>query len=183
MGLETILFCIWLIPAEPYQNHLSDTIKQLSATYSSPKFHPHVTLFCGKTNDIEKAQKDLGHVVQSQQKMSLNLKSIDSSPAYYKSVYFQFYENKPANSLNKLLKETLDKDSNYTFNPHLSLMYKDMPIGEKKKIALELQDSLAKSTDLYQSILFDKIVLITDTEKEGAKAVASWEVLQSYDLK
>lgn len=177
MIAEKILFCVWLIPAQPHYLPLQTTINELAEQYDAPSFQPHSTLFCGKTTQIQTVKTTLSELLNDQKTITTDVVGLDTSADYYKTLYLQLQNKKSLIKLNQQFKKQLDPQSTYTFNPHLSLLYKDFPLEQKKTIAATLREKN------YDTILFDKVLLMSDTNEESAAAVNSWKILQTYNLK
>ncbi len=181
--IASTLFSVWLIPSAPFQAALQPHIDHLAKTHDAPTFKAHTTLFCGKTSDLEKTKKTLAKLLKNQKPITLKAISLDTSEKYYKTLYIQFEESLLLNQLNQSYHEKINPDSDYTLNPHLSLLYKFLPSEQKKTIA---SDAWPKITDaLYPDklIRFDTVKLMTDAEEIGPEAVKNWKILDSYNLK
>jgi len=180
--IYTTMFCVWLIPAMPFHTMLQAHINELVTTYAAPSFEPHVTLFCGETNDIEKTKVSLEALLKNQPKIALTAGSLEASDKWYKTLYVQFKSNAIITKLNEVVKTKLDPNSDYELNPHLSLLYKNIPLDQKRKLTEEVWPKVLDYIPANKILNFDTIKLMTDTDKEGPDAVKSWKLLQSYHL-
>lgn len=173
-----MLFCLWLIPAQPHYDVMQEQINSLASTYDAPVFSPHATLLCGQTNDVEQLKKELEELFKQTPQLTLTAQSIDYSATYYKTLYVQFEKNENLLSLFKDAKNTADPNSGYELNPHASLIYKNIPDDQKQKLSDQIWPILKDKT----KFTFDRIDLMSDTNDEGPEAVKSWKVYQSYAL-
>ena len=180
--INTTLFCIWLIPAEPYYAALANKIQELSVAYEAPVFAPHVTLFCGKTKNIAQTKSDLTNLLTWQAPLVLTATVMDFTDEYYKTLFLQFEVDEVASGINAALKKRLDQDSSYQFSPHLSLLYKNLPTTEKRKLSRVTEDALNESVMTNKKMTFDQIMLVSDTAEKGPEAVKSWKILAKWNL-
>lgn len=180
--LEMTLFCVWLIPAQPYHDHLSHQIESLANAHQAPEFSPHVTLFCGKTENLDEVKQSLKDIISQHRPVQLKITSVDSSEAYYKTLYLQFEQDSSLTQFSEQLKSKLDPSSDYHFNPHMSLLYKNMPTAQKTQLAKQIWSEQDRSLFPNNTIQFDRIRLMSDSLVEGSAAVNSWKVLQHYWL-
>lgn len=84
--LETIMFCVWLLPTGNFNTYLQNQIDELAATYQAPTFVPHVTVFCGETKDIERVKSFLQQSAEELPAITLNYQSIGATEHYFKTV-------------------------------------------------------------------------------------------------
>jgi len=180
--MTSILFCVWLVPALPDKSLLQARIDQLASEYQAPSFQPHVTLFCGQTIDIAKTTARLGDITEALAPISLSVDALKTSAQYYKTLYLQFTPEAKSKKLVETIKQALDPNSPYQFNPHMSLLYKKMPLTEKGQIADQLQTASFMQTLKTHAVPFDQIQLRTDSEEENAQAVLSWRSFKDYRL-
>lgn len=180
--IKSALFCVWLIPAKPFYTSLQEQINLLADSFDAPVFAPHMTLFCGKTEDLQKTKNDFSRLLDKENSLSLKAVSVNASAAYYKTLYIQLENNNIVSNLQVKLKNFLDPHSFYLFSPHISLLYKDMPVEEKQKLILPAWECVAKYIHFSHQILFDKVLLMSDCEEENADAVKSWKLLAEYNL-
>jgi len=181
--IYTTLFCVWLIPSMPFHTMLQAHIDKLAKAHEAPSFEPHVTLFCGGTNDIEKTKESLEILFKKQPKIGLTAASIDASEQYYKTLYVQFKSDDTVTKLSQAVKEKIDPNSDYTINPHMSLLYKDMHLEQKTKLTEKVWPKILDCIPADRILNFDSIKLMSDTNKEGPDAVKSWKTLKTVHLK
>ena len=173
---EPILFSLWLIPAQPINSSLVTYVNDLSEHYHSPSFQPHVTLFCGKTKNLESTLSTIKKMSAQISPLTLSVTGVEATNEYYKSVFITLSNSSELNSFFQQAR-TLDLQSQYVLMPHLSLLYQNLPLAQKQDIANKIQSSLN-----IQSITFDRIQVMTDIDQEGSSAVKSWRVLYRGNL-
>jgi len=91
------------------------------------------------------------------------------SEELWKTVYIELKMNIQLELIYKNLKKHFEKILKYEFNPHISLIYKILPIQEKIKIINEL--------DIKNEFMINKLVVqkfFPDVEK--------WKIVKEYNL-
>jgi len=181
--IHLTLFCVWLIPAEPYYSSLMSKIQELSITFEAPAFIPHLTLFCGKTSNISQVKNDLNHLLSRQTPLVLSSTVIDFTDEYYRTLFLKFKADKVVSKMNAALKNVLDHNSLYQFSPHLSFLYQNLPLSEKQRLSRVTENDLNQKGMTNNKMTFDQVFLMSDIEEIGPEAVKSWKALASWKLK
>jgi hypothetical protein len=91
------------------------------------------------------------------------------SEELWKTVYIELKMNAQLELIHKNLKKHFEKILKYEFNPHISLIYKILPIQEKIKIINEL--------DIKNEFMINKLAVqkfFPDIEK--------WKIVKEYNL-
>ena len=129
--------CFWLLPAEPLKTHLRSIIRQLAKKSDAIDFEPHVTIFCGPSNDME-TQTIARSVTSLFSPVELIPIKVDYTSEYTKTLFIQFHESEVASRMFDAIKERSVRPSNYVLNPHLSLLYKTIPGATQAEICRAL---------------------------------------------
>ncbi len=130
------MIAFWLVPAPAERKYFESLIAELAARFGAPVFEPHVTLLGGDID--ERVAADVLHQVEFAKPIELEVAGIEFSDKYTKTLFVQFRSSDRASTLSDALKAAAGTSSDYEFNPHLSLVYKDMPAGEKAAAAAEI---------------------------------------------
>src|SRR5690606_17347433 len=131
----------WLQPSGYAYNILKTIIADLSTTYASPIFEPHVTLLSslpGSKDDIVRRMTYLGSRVQP---FDLHLIEPAYGDRYFQCIFFKARESPSLIAAHELANNLFGNISR-TFMPHLSLMYGDVSLELKKQIIAALPDIL-----------------------------------------
>ena len=91
------------------------------------------------------------------------------SEELWKTVYIELKMNNQLELIHKNLKKHFEKISKYEFKPHISLIYKILPIEEKIKIINEL--------DIKNKFMVNKLVV-----QEFFPEVEKWKIVKEYNL-
>jgi hypothetical protein len=76
----------------------------------------------------------------------------------------------------QIIQTTLQNPGDYQFDPHLSLIYKNMPTAVLQKLAQSMQFD----TDIF---LFDRLALVTPNPKTNDWLdIAGWHIRQTWAL-
>jgi hypothetical protein len=129
----------WLIPAEPDRTIYQSLIRDFAHRYNAPTFAPHVTLHSCKVETL--------HAFQSVIDIVLEFDQISYSDSFTKSLFIQFLSNSQLDQLSESFRQKIE--SPFILNPHLSLIYANLPESEKRSLIPEIP--------VKPSIRFDQI--------------------------
>lgn len=161
------MIAFWLMPAREEKAFFAGLIAQLGARFDAPVFEPHVTLFGGAI-DQESALERLKGTAAASSACQLEIDQISISEAYTKTLFVQFRASPGASSLSAALSSEC---GDYHFDPHLSLLYKDMGLAMKEHLAREIQPP-------FERVSFDALKVITcPAEIRRRKDVEAWRTL------
>ncbi|MEM0200904.1 MAG: hypothetical protein QXD23_00685 [Candidatus Micrarchaeaceae archaeon] len=172
MNLQTRFgISIWFIPSKETTTKLTTIISKLSKKYSSPLFEPHITLskhikITDKIVDIFKNNfKEL-------KEFEMEVINVDQDNKYFKCLFLSLKISEEFKEAIKI-SEKLFKGEQPEVNPHLSLIYGNMPENERKELVI----SLSKELKDIKKIKIKKVKLYIT---KGS--VYTWKELASISL-
>src|SRR4051812_3196753 len=153
----------WLLPAEPARGFFRETISRLAAELDAPHFEPHLTLLVGP-DSMEQAQRILSDVAVAP--IELHVSGVHCTSKFTKTLFVRF-NSTPA--LEKLRGSLGLETGVEPFDPHVSLLYKTLPV--------EKQSELAATIHLpFPSVRFDALEVVRcRVPVTTAADVADWE--------
>jgi 2'-5' RNA ligase len=164
-------FSVWLIPAQKDFDYFGNVINKMARKQGVPAFRPHVTLFVGQTDSLKKIEQILKNSTNLPRPFSLKTNGLDVTEAKFKTLFITLNNNEQLATLSLEIGKIALKNE-YHFKPHLSLLYKDMPLNEK--------EALLKKIDLKATtITFDKIELIREDDPD---IVSEWIPVFTQEL-
>ena len=131
MKPESIAFlpvAFWLVPAPPDHQHLSAIIDDLARELNAPRFEPHVTLYAGARGPDDDVAALLSRAAQQVETMDLRVRAVGTLPDLFKTLYLDLEPDPRAERLCRLFRAGLQPALDYALSPHLSLLYKDLPV-------------------------------------------------------
>ena len=162
MATEQSIVVLWLTPSEPARTFFRETIHRLAATHDAPIFEPHLTLGPGSVAQLEQA-----HAAA----IELPTIGLASTSKFTKTLFVRF-QLAPALAA---LRQSLGVDA-AGFDPHLSLLYREMPEMTKR----ELVSSIILP---FATVSFTSIQAVRcPSETSTATDVAAWEILATKSL-
>src|SRR6266704_6301744 len=132
-----IAIAYWATPAEPVHSFLENMIVDLARRYNAPVFEPHVTIHVA-SNHVEAAEKATLQAAFGCEPVNLKLLDVRHSGEFTKTLFVQLALNKELRRLNKIIRSDVQNSSDYRLEPHLSLLYKKMPILERRRLVLSI---------------------------------------------
>jgi 2'-5' RNA ligase len=165
----------WLCPVEPERSQFARLISDLAARFDAPLFEPHVTIYVTSAGQKEPAAI-LEKVVRYCRPYRLHVRGVDYSDKFTKTLFVQFGPNAELTRLSDELRRASASPSDYQLNPHLSLIYKDMPAETKRQLAASIALPFAEVT-------FDKIkAVLSPAEIKSRDEVEAWRVITERQL-
>lgn len=135
--IRKTVIAYWLIPSEPAHSFFQRIINDFARRYEAPVFEPHVTIHVGAERP-EAPRKALEDVARQCKLMRLIPLGIEQSAEFLKTLFVQFAMSADLRQINDIIREAALDSSQYELKPHLSLLYKNLPVA----IRAELADSL-----------------------------------------
>lgn len=163
------MHAIWLTFSKNDSEYLKKIIDEISEKYHAPKFEPHITVYGLVDSEIKLIENIVKEATLNCNSFLVKKSEILQSGELWKTVYIELKMNNQLESIHKNLKKHFEKISKYEFNPHISLIYKILPIKEKIKIINEL--------DIKSEFMIDKLAVqkfFPDIEK--------WKIVKEYNL-
>jgi 2'-5' RNA ligase len=160
-------FTLWLTPQEPLRSALRAIIRRLARDLEAVEFEPHVTIFCGRSNDQE-AQATARAIAGRFPPIHLEADRLAYTATFTKTLFVQFRESRAAREMFEAARIGYAATSNYALNPHLSLAYKMLPEARQKGLCETLRVPMG-------AYAFDRIRMIeTETPIEDSGPVLRW---------
>ncbi len=159
-------FAVWLTPAPSDRRWLAKIIQDYAAAYQSPIFVPHVTIYSG----ICSAQDDLSAILaqlgSSLLPLSLEVTGLGYTENFFRTGFITFAPNDALTALSVTIREHLQSPTDYRLEPHLSLVYKDLSLDQKRLAMLRVILSV-------QTIAFDTLTVVKPSAQDWFD-IPSW---------
>lgn len=129
---------LWLVPEGEVAARFGDLVDRLAARYHTPRFHPHVTLLgaVGAGDDVVQAAERLAAATAP---FEVTLARAVGRGEYYRAVVVEAAPSLPLLRLHHLAREAFGlQDDPAPFEPHLSLMYGDLPRAVRDEVLATL---------------------------------------------
>jgi putative hydrolase of the HAD superfamily len=176
MGHEETRVAVFLTPAADDYRYADAIIRALSGSLDAPLFEPHLTVCSGLCVDPGVLRERVAIAAQTLSPLVLRVKGVGCTEAYFRSLYIEFMPDLRLAALRDELKIAVDRTDNGVFLPHLSLLYRDMPLVEKETLALALPPGRREFT-------FDSLKVVTPANiKKGWRDTLSWGTLFRTNL-
>jgi 2'-5' RNA ligase len=130
----------------------SAVIAKLASEYSAPPFEPHITLYAGVHTDEDNVEALLAAVGGAAEEMELICGDTGHTDALFKTLFVQF-DDPGLGALHRQLRDNLTRSTDYALEPHLSLLYKELPPVVRRGLATDY-------TFRGERILFDHIAAV-----------------------
>src|SRR5215470_1803435 len=136
--MKRTVIAYWLIPAEPERGILKDLIGDLARRYNAPVFEPHVTIHVGSER-AGVTEKVISQSVPRQEPFSLGLLDVGHSDKFTKAVFVRLVLSAELQRLNEIICGMAKDSPHYVLKPHLSLLYKKIPVTSRRELAASVE--------------------------------------------
>jgi 2'-5' RNA ligase len=171
-----VVIAYWLIPAEPAHRFFQDLINDLARRYDAPVFEPHVTIYVG-ANRTDALETVLSKAAQDCEPIVLQPLEVSHSDEFIKTLFIEFGLNTKLLQLNQVIRSAAQDSSDYDLKPHLSLLYKRMPVQIRRQLARSIEVPLSQ-------VVFDSLKAVRCISPTQSRAdVEGWRVVSEKVLR
>jgi hypothetical protein len=168
-SMKKTAIAYWLIPAEPARSFFERTIVDLARRYNAPVFEPHMTIYVG--SDRVEAEEVIAKAIGGCRLVQAKVLKICQSDEFIKTLFVQFALERKLQQLNELIRDAAQDSSDYQLKPHLSLLYKKMPILARRQLVHSIKVP-------FSEVTFDSIEAVRCALPTGSRAdVEAWRVV------
>jgi 2'-5' RNA ligase len=172
----TVPFAVWLLPEKKCAATLSEIISNLSRDNKTTPFNPHLTLISGSCSSVEQTKKILLHTVRSLSPVTLSVKKLHCSEEYFKTIFLHLSNSDDLEKYRKKMIAALPGNHSQHFLPHVSLLYSNMDLKDKKELLSSIKLSI-------KTILFDSASLVYPSNKlRGWYDITRWKIIFTEKL-
>lgn len=164
----------WLIPAGDERELFCDIIRILYREFDAPNFDPHLTVLA--TKEDRKSPRKILRELRSAP-VQLNARTVGFSSQFTKTLFVRFAPSKSLDQLTVALARAANASAKRVRDPHLSLLYKNIPVAFKKELARTIRLPFGK-------VLFDSIAAVRCISPTKTRAdVKAWRVIATKSLR
>ena len=164
-------YSVFLSPSVEDFRFCESIIGEFSRTFGIPPFEPHVTVYSGTFAGPEALIEAVSRAVAAIDPLRLRVRGVGCSEEYFKTLYIDFHDDQILQGIRRRIGEYLQVDSGYRLAPHLSLLYRDMPLSEKQALAQGMHFAC-------DSMSFDRISIATPgNSTEGWRDTTRWNTV------
>jgi putative hydrolase of the HAD superfamily len=168
-------FAVWLTPASSDRRWLSKIIQDYAEAYSAPTFEPHVTIYSGLCNERDDIPRILSTATGTLPSLDLEVTGLGYTENFFRTGFITFAPHKALTDLSKTIREQLQTPTDYQLEPHLSLVYKDLTLDQKRLAMLRIILSV-------QTITFDTLKVVKPSDQNWFD-ISSWREQSRIVLK
>ncbi len=160
---ENRITVLWALPAVPERAKLRAVVAELARKCDAPFFEPHLTLGPGGVETLARV---------AQPAFRLRVAALDFTAEFTKTFFLRFEMSSDLAALRAAL-GLLDADD---YDPHLSLLYRELPLARKA--------ALARQTPLpLVTVLFNQLAVISCSNPTSTRAdVEAWKTVATRPL-
>ena len=164
------MFVTWLTFQKNDEDFLQDIINELSKKYNSVSFEPHITA-CRLVNiELDKISRICENISARFKPFNVEFLNISYSDDLWKTLFVNLKTSTIMNEIYDNLRNELQNIEKYVFEPHISLIYKNMSTSDKKEIS--------KNLKLKKQFRIDSISILHYSNK-----IENWEIVEKFILK
>jgi 2'-5' RNA ligase len=165
-------YSLWIPIEGDIESTLYIQIKVLSKKYSTPLFHPHLTILGGIDDDENSVLKKVRQIAENTRQFPLELSNVSISTTYFQCVFVRVKATAELLDLRIRSEEVFKKDVGM-YMPHISLIYSEADMKAREKIASEIKLPKTSFTASGLSIIEFDIENIDPS---------AWDVVRNFEL-
>ncbi len=132
---KKILVAYWVTLARPERDLFSKIIRILAEELDSVRFEPHLSICVSQ--DTKAARKVAKQISSSP--IRLRIKGVSFSNEFAKTLFVRFERNAALDDLNAAVRRAASVPQEILRDPHVSLLYKNMPSSAKSQLAATIR--------------------------------------------
>jgi hypothetical protein len=160
-------YSLWLMPEPVIAKALYQVIQSLAQAFDSPVFQPHIALLVGMEHAVPQALSGLSILAP----FVVDAKAAKSGDAFFQALYLPVIKNKEMLAARRAAKKAFGISTNQKFEPHMTLLYANLPEDQKLDAAKEI------ITNMPQQIKFTQIALVKTTGQ-----TEEFEIIKTLNL-
>jgi hypothetical protein len=147
-------------------------IRILAIELKAPRFEPHLTICSGPdTKTVRAALKMIRN-----EAVRLRVRGPSAGGDYTKSLFIRFTTTSVLDDLNRQLRRAARLPASALRDPHVSLLYANMPLPSKKELARTIHLP-------FREVIFDSIKIVRCNSSTRTPAdIRGWRVLSTKKL-
>jgi hypothetical protein len=122
---------IWLLPAAAGREALAGAIGRLAARFGAPLFAPHATVFGGVAGPFPEVEGAVARAARATAAFILTPSRLAHSAAFFRCLVLELGAPAPILALRRRLGRELGRRPGDAARPHVSLLYAELPAGER----------------------------------------------------
>jgi len=147
------MYAVWALFSDEDSKYLNNIICNLSKEYESQIFLPHITLYGLVDIDLDYLIEIIENCSSEILPFTISKSKIEYSEDFWKTVFIRIKKNTKLEKIQSCISSDLAKFSQYSFLPHVSLIYKKLPIQKKIELIHKLE---IKSTFTIKNLAIHK---------------------------
>ena len=169
---KTNAIAFWLVPAKAEYELFEEIIRILAVELNAPQFEPHLTICAAP--DKQGAHELLRQL--SAESIRLRVRNVSYSNDFIKTLFVRFEPSSALNELSASLRRATKLSRVQLRDPHVSLLYKRMPMSAKKDLASTIKLP-------FREVIFDSIKAVRCISPTTTPVdVESWRVVATKSL-
>jgi hypothetical protein len=162
----------WLMPARPEADLFAEMIRILADQLDAVPFEPHLSICV--TPDSKTTRKIVKQISVSP--IRLRIEGVSFSSMFTKTLFVRFERNAALDALNTKLRRAARAPQDILRDPHVSLLYKDLPAPLKRELAATIRLP-------FSEVSFDTVKAIRCRSPMTVPAdVTSWRTVAAKKL-
>jgi hypothetical protein len=170
-----IVIAYWLIPTEPARSFFQAIIDTLARRYDAPVFEPHMTVHVGE-NCKERVDGVFSKAAPGCDPIVIKALEVNGSAEFIKTLFVRFDMSKQLQLLHEGVRTSARDLFHYQLNPHLSLLYKKIPVQDRRLLMRSIEVP-------FPEVTFDSLKAVRCISPTRSRAdVEAWSTAAEKSL-
>jgi 2'-5' RNA ligase len=131
-------YALWLIPAEEVRPRLASAIRRLSRELRTPAFAPHITLVSSIRRSKREVLSGAARLARQTPRLAVQLTGIEGQSEYFRCLFAKVRSTRELVRARRMAERIFAVRPPRRFTPHLSMVYGDLTLERKRKVAESL---------------------------------------------
>lgn len=162
---EDCKHAIWLRPFGEAAFELRQRIKKLSEQFHTPPFEPHITLLSGLRRGETELTQLSDTLAGSLSPFEVELTELGYRDHYYQSLFIHVKQTPAFINAQNTAEKLFGCKSQEPYRPHLSLLYGNIPVEEKRKVMNTMRRSFPITFQVHSLLLIQSEGEVKDWKK------------------
>ncbi len=139
---------LWLVPPEPEREQLSVLIRELSTSFGTPVFEPHLTLLGGLEDSLDDLWSRAEQLALTLAPFQVHVEGVETGEDYFQSLFVRVKITSELRQAELRARQKFGSKRTAPFVPHVSLLYGTIAADAKARVRSEFASRLPKRFSL-----------------------------------
>lgn len=164
------MYAIWYLLTKEDSDYIKQIMESLDKKYGGSRFVPHITAYGLMEIDLATITDKTKKIADENKSFHIKSSGLSHSDNIWKTVYINLELNDIMQEISRKLQKSFPRYASYKFEPHISLIYKDLNALQREKIIREIKTK-------------EEFVVDTISIMQFSDSVEDWKIVHTFPLR